>query len=113
HKSLERSFSLIVLANFFPSGGTGSWTSLPVLRASQNPHIQSPSGTSFNGGFRHFKWKPHKQSSHSIITALPDLKHTLHSSTSGSSSSELASSLLLTYTSSPTSNSPPSYTTFL
>ncbi|PON89188.1 Orc, partial [Trema orientale] len=113
HKSLERSFSLIVLANFFPSGGTGSWTSLPILRASQNPHIQSPSGTSFNGGFRHFKWKPPKQSSHSIITALPDLKHTLHSSTSGSSSSELASSLLLTYTSSPTSNSPPSYTTFL
>ncbi|KAF4350443.1 hypothetical protein G4B88_015873 [Cannabis sativa] len=113
HKSLERSLSLIVLASFFPLGGLGSLTSLPILRAWQNPHIQSSSGTSFNGGFRHFKWNPPKQSSHSIITALPDLKHTLHSSTTGSSSSELASSLLLTYTSSPTSNSPPSYTTFL
>jgi hypothetical protein len=55
HKSLESSFSLIVLNRFFPSGGTGSSTTLPDLRASQNLHIQPPSGTSFNGGFRHFK----------------------------------------------------------
>lgn len=55
HKSLESSLSLIVLASFFPSGGTGNSTSLPDFRASQNPHTQSPSGTTFNGGFKHFK----------------------------------------------------------
>ncbi|THU71029.1 hypothetical protein C4D60_Mb08t31220 [Musa balbisiana] len=113
HKSLERSFSLAVLLIFLPSGGFGSSTSIPIFRAWQNPQIQSPSGIFLSGGSKHTRWNPPKQSSHSIITLLPVRKQIRHSSTSGSSSADSGASFLFTYTSSPTSNSPPSYTTFL
>uniref|UniRef100_A0A0A9AKF3 Orc1 n=1 Tax=Arundo donax TaxID=35708 RepID=A0A0A9AKF3_ARUDO len=111
HKSLERSFSLAVLTIRFPSGGLGRSTAFPARSASQYGHAQSPSGTRRRGGRTHRRWNPPRHTSHSTITPPRARKHTRHSS-SGSSASDSAPSRRLTYTSSPTSNSPPSYTTF-